>query len=84
MVFMVGGWFFVVQGRFSWFFMGTGWFLMVPGWFFMVPGQFYWLFMVLGTYVFIVFHGSKGTFALQEGHYTQGTMVCTSLFHCHS
>ena len=45
------GWFFMVPGPFSWFFMVPGWFFMVPGrfsWFFMVPGRFSWFFMVPG------------------------------------
>jgi len=32
MIFMIPGWFFMVQGRFSWFFIRS-WFIMVQGWF---------------------------------------------------
>ena len=59
---------FMVPGRFSWFFMVSGWFFMVPGgfsWFFMVPGGvfmvpgwFSWFFIVPGWF-FMVFHGSS-------------------------
>merc|ERR1711884_366930 len=50
---MVPGWFFMVPGQSSWFFMVPGCFFMVPGrfsWFFIFPGGSSWFFMVPGWF----------------------------------